>query len=226
MELQLALALPTQNSFEGFNPNKPGLMKSKQIVSSELCRTSCCSESKKHVRNKRSFQESFGHCVKPLPLLVWSGQPNEEDDNRKKRHRASNKNEEENHLVGWPPIKSWRNKELHPQHPVRGQIRNERMQANENRSRGTNSSYVKVNMEGVPIGRLINLRLYNSYQTLTDALISMFVGYQTFEENGAGYTLTFQNKQGEWLLPRHVPWQTFIGTVRRLAILRNGNENI
>lgn len=88
-------------------------------------------------------------------------------------------NEEDNHLVGWPPIKSWRKKELHQQHPAGGHIRNDGMQQDniENQSRGGYSKplYVKVNMEGVAIGRQINLRLYNSYQTLTDSLISMFV---------------------------------------------------
>ncbi|XP_057435188.1 auxin-responsive protein IAA8-like isoform X2 [Lotus japonicus] len=91
---------------------------------------------------------------------------------------ANNSNwneEEENQLVRWPPIKSWRKKKLHPQHPVGGQIRNERMQANENQSRGSNSLYVKANMEGVPVGRLINFRVFNSYQTLTDMLVSMFI---------------------------------------------------
>lgn len=76
------------------------------------------------------------------------------------------------YLVGWPPIKSWRKKELHHQQQHHGQIR---MQGIENQSRGSKPLYVKVNMEGVVIGRQINLRLYNSYQTLTDSLISMFV---------------------------------------------------
>ncbi|KAG5065527.1 hypothetical protein AAZX31_04G064900 [Glycine max] len=226
MEVDLVLALPTQNSVEEFKLNK-----SKQIVSLQLWRASCGSESEKRVKhNKRSFEESFGHFLKPLPLLVWSGQPNEEDDRSEKVQRnihIPNKNgDEENHLVGWPPVKSWRRKELHQQHPARGRIRNDRIQANENQSRGPNSLYVKVNMEGVAIGRKINLRLFNSYQTLTSSLISMFAKYQKFEEVGESYTLTFQNEQGEWLQVGHVPWQSFIGTVRRLVILRNGSETI
>lgn len=34
--------------------------------------------------------------------------------------------------------------------------------------------YVKVKMEGVGIGRKIDLSLYNSYQSLTHSLINMF----------------------------------------------------
>jgi len=83
MEVDLVLALPTQNSVEEFKLNK-----SKQIVSLQLWRASCGSESEKRVKhNKRSFEESFGHFLKPLPLLVWSGQPNEEDDRSEKVQR-------------------------------------------------------------------------------------------------------------------------------------------
>ncbi|QCD81686.1 auxin-responsive protein IAA28 [Vigna unguiculata] len=216
MELQLGLALSTAEEF-----------KSKQIVSSELWRPSCGSESGKHVKHKRNFEESFQRFLKPFPLLVWSGQPNEEDDRSQKLRRnihTPNKNgNEENHLVGWPPVKSWRRKELHQHHPGRGEIRNVGIQ---NQSRGPNSLYVKVNMEGVTIGRKINLRLFNSYKTLTNALINMFAKYQKLEEAGESYTLTFRNEQGDWLQVGHVPWQSFVDTVRRLVLLKNGSETI
>jgi len=77
------------------------------------------------------------------------------------------------HLVGWPPIKSWRKKELHDQqHP--SSIRIDRInQANEKQMK--KPLYVKVNMEGIAIGEQINLRLYKSYHTLKDSLISMFI---------------------------------------------------
>ncbi|CAJ2643570.1 unnamed protein product [Trifolium pratense] len=161
MELQLGLALPIHSSIDGFNHSGSG-----------------CSENKKYVKNKRSYEESFGHFLKPLPLLVWSGQPNEEDDRNKKMNTNIHtlNNEGENHLVGWPPIKSWRKKELHDQQH-HGHIR-------------------------------IDHRMQD----------------QNFEEDGANYTLIFQNKQGDWLLTEHIPWQSFIGTVRRLAIL--GNEKM
>ncbi|WJX41755.1 hypothetical protein P8452_29066 [Trifolium repens] len=202
MDLQLGLTLPIHSSIDGFNHSGSGYF-----------------ENKKYGKNKRSFEESFGHFLKPLPLLVWSGQPNEEVDRNKKRNtniHTSNNEGENYHLVGWPPIKSWRKKELH------GYIRIDHMQGNENQGRRSKPLYVKVNMEGVAIGRQINLRLYNSYHTLKDSLISMFVKYQNCEEDEVNYTLTFQNIQGDWLLIGHIPWQSFIGTVRRLAILRSG----
>ena len=84
-------------------------------------------------------------------------------------------------VVGWPPIKSWRKKLLQDQHHHRGHhqgghqvLENPRM-ANNGRSESEPSSmYVKVKMEGVAITRKIDLRLYNSYHTLTNCLITMF----------------------------------------------------
>ncbi|XP_015937411.2 LOW QUALITY PROTEIN: auxin-responsive protein IAA29-like [Arachis duranensis] len=235
MELQLGLDLPT---IHDDHHNHHDSIECCELWSRGIGFSSSESN-KKHVRKKRSFEDyAFGQCSlnkTTLPLLVWSGHPNEEeedDSNNGNIHRRnihlSNKNEgEENHLVGWPPIKSWRKKELnhHHQYPTIIRNHNRMMQAtnheNQNRREETNSFYVKVNMEGVTVGRKIDLMLYNSYQTLTHTLITMFAKYQDFEEDGASYKLTFQNEQGDWLLAGHVPWQSFIGTVRRLAILRN-----
>lgn len=74
--------------------------------------------------------------------------------------------------MGWPPIKSWRKKAFH-QHQD-DHIANNRALGAGNENGGSNSMYVKVKMEGVAIKRKIDLRLYHSYQTLTDSLISMF----------------------------------------------------
>ncbi|XP_054799336.1 auxin-responsive protein IAA31 [Prosopis cineraria] len=213
MELQLGLALPAQNPSEEFNLSNYGL-------------PSFCVESHKHVKNKRSFEESLGLSSKNLPLLVWNGQPNEEDDRGGKKNRntypENENNEEENLLVGWPPIKSWRKKKIHQQHQ-RVPIRNDRV-LGENGNRGSNSLFVKVKMEGVAIGRKINLRPYSSYETLTNTLMSMFDKYQKPKEDKASYTLKYQDKEGDWLVAGDVPWQSFIDSVKRLEIVRSGVE--
>ncbi|KAJ1404879.1 AUX/IAA domain [Sesbania bispinosa] len=104
------------------------------------------SKSENHVENKRVLEGSLGHSLQHFPLLVWSGQPNEEDDhNNGKKHRTkytTNTNKkEENHMVGWPPIKSWRKKELNDQqHPTGGMmIRNDMMQAHDQSNTGSNT---------------------------------------------------------------------------------------
>ncbi|KAJ7958783.1 Auxin-responsive protein [Quillaja saponaria] len=225
MELNLGLTLSSHSPIKGFDLNKHGW--------------NCdgCLESKNYVKNKRNFEEAFGKnggTIQSLPLLVWSGQPNEEDDQSGQKNRTSfttNKNkEEENHwVVGWPPIESWRKKQLHKHQG--GQNNNDRIRIplpaqNELPSGGTgsNSLYVKVKMEGVAITRKINLRLFNSYLTLTNTLISMFAKYQKCDKYEASYTLTYQDTGGDWLLAGDVPWQSFIDSVQRLEMLRNENQ--
>lgn len=151
--------------------------------------------------------------------------------------------EEEKLLVGWPPIQTWRKKLLH-----QGQIgrieKNNRManqKENNNYNGGlSNSKFVKVKMEGVAIGRKVDLRLYYSFETLINSLIAMFAkckyiytlnfmhGFSQFspdrltrftgfyflpltdqkcEKPGLQFTLTYQDKEGDWLLARDVPWQ-------------------
>lgn len=79
MEIQLGQALQTHSSTEGFDPHN---------YNHGLINHGECCENKKHVENKRRFEESFGLFLKPLPLLVWNGrQPNEEDDRGKKMNR-------------------------------------------------------------------------------------------------------------------------------------------
>ncbi|KAI8565636.1 hypothetical protein RHMOL_Rhmol03G0275400 [Rhododendron molle] len=112
-------------------------------------------------KKKRGFGEAAyeqGKCVprsstpKTLPLLSWdqNQQPNEEvdqTDDLDQNSSTSNNYGEEDEVVGWPPIKSWREKL---------------------------STFVKVKMEGVVIARKVDLSLHNSYQELKDTLVDMF----------------------------------------------------
>ncbi|KAA8521579.1 hypothetical protein F0562_012252 [Nyssa sinensis] len=225
MELQLGLALPTQIPIGALDLNNHAFKSRKTTGSSEPCIYNWCLGSNNYVKNKRrSFSEAFGQDVndsaKTLPLLSWNDQPNEEKDGNGQENSAShtsNKIEgEENHVVGWPPIKTWRKKQLH--HHQGGRIINN--PTAERERGGSNSMYVKVRMEGVAIGRKIDLRLYNSYQTLTNTLISMFAKYQKGEKDGVRYTLAYQDKEGDWMLAGDVPWQTFVESVQRIEILR------
>nr|AXS76500.1 IAA5 [Betula platyphylla] len=227
MELQLGLALPAHvhNPVKGFDLNDIGSREPAWSYGS------CCLGTEKCFKNKRSSEEAFGKngdVAQAFPLLLWNGQPNEDDDRKGQKHRITsctiNKKElEENHVVGWPPIKSWRKKQLH-QHQG-GQIKNyDHQTADQIRSTGgrSNSLYVKVKMEGVAIARKIDLRLYHSYHTLTNTLIGMFSKYPKIDKDGATYTLTYQDEEGDWLLAGDVPWQTFIESVKRLELLRTG----
>ncbi|XAR69383.1 hypothetical protein NMG60_11000933 [Bertholletia excelsa] len=204
MELQLGLSLARNSPAKGLDLNTKGYSGLTEISDRS---TKCCLEG----RNKRSFSEAFEHERVPketLMLVSWNDQPNEEDDHagEKRNSHTLNQNggdQEDNHVVGWPPLKSSRKKLL------TGNVGHR------------NSMHVKVKMEGVAIGRKINLRLHHSYQTLTNTLITMFAKYQRPDRNGGSYRLTYQDKDGDWLLAGDVPWQTFIESVCRLEIQKS-----
>ncbi|KAF2287234.1 hypothetical protein GH714_039405 [Hevea brasiliensis] len=147
---------------------------------------------------KRSFEDASGKLKKDLsqtlPLLLWIGQPNDEDDDNREKKR----------LNSCPLTKK---KVLRQQKAPR--IFKNRLAAaswKENNG-GLNSKYVKVKMEGVAIARKIDLRLFHSYQTLTNSLITMFDKCLELEKDStAKYTLAYQDKDGDWLLAGDVPW--------------------
>ncbi|KAI3454210.1 hypothetical protein Pfo_010873 [Paulownia fortunei] len=161
---------------------------------------------------------------KGLSLLLWSGQPNEEDGGGQEKWKKlcvndENNDEENQEIVGWPPINSLR-KEYLLHHHQGGWMANHRA----DRVIPVRSSmYVKVKMAGVPIGRKIDLRLYNSYQALTDTLINMFAKYTKNDSRDGDYAILYQDREGDWMLAGDVPWETFVESVQRMEILRNDN---
>ncbi|XP_009767739.1 auxin-responsive protein IAA28 isoform X2 [Nicotiana tabacum] len=214
MELELALALPSyfplkssdlNGNVDSFDDN---FSEMKNDMISYINHKSNFSAANSDYDDSDKFER------KTLPLLVWNGQPNDEQvgDHRKRTtfQACYTEFKEENGVVGWPPIKSWRKKQIHG---INNDVIGRR-----------NSMYVKVKMEGVAIGRKINLRLYDSYQVLTNSLIQMFAKYQSCDENGTRFTLLYQDREGDWMLAGDVPWQTFMETVQRIQILRNGKR--
>ncbi|XP_022883260.1 auxin-responsive protein IAA29-like isoform X2 [Olea europaea var. sylvestris] len=176
MKLQLKLALPS-NLDEGFDLN----YRNEDQEEEEDCRL---------MKKKRSFDETFEEIKnveipRTLSLLDHIDLCDEEDG-----------------VVGWPPINSWRKKICHHHHNRHGCNATMNYVTVENGGRGgsgrgrSNYMYVKVKMEGVGIAR---------------------------KEKVQGYKLTYQDKEGDWLLAGDMPWGTFIKSVQRLKLLRNGH---
>ncbi|XP_042449902.1 auxin-responsive protein IAA20-like [Zingiber officinale] len=105
-------------------------------------------------------------------------------------------------IVGWPPVKLPR--------------------------RRTNC--VKVNMEGIAIGRKVDLSLHDSYQALFRTLYMMFpkkhedltyahVRRTEEEDGGCDYKVTYEDEDGDWMLVGDVPWEAFIMSAKRLRII-------
>lgn len=92
-------------------------------------------------------------------------------------------------LLGWPPLTS---------HFCRHNYYN-----NRGRGRG-NSMYVKVLMDGVGIGRKLNLRRHTGYPSLSANIFALF-GTTTTQTQL--FDLVYQDRDGHWFLARDVPWE-------------------
>ncbi|XP_057799951.1 auxin-responsive protein IAA29-like [Salvia miltiorrhiza] len=86
------------------------------------------------------------------------------------------------------------------------------------------SMHVKVKMEGVAIGRKVDLRDFDSYHALTNTLIDMFAKYSKIERNEEDYILLYLDKDGDWMLVGDVEWEEFVESVQRVEILKNNNK--
>ncbi|KAJ4902591.1 Auxin-responsive protein IAA30 [Raphanus sativus] len=82
----------------------------------------------------------------------------------------------------------------------------------ENECNSVGSFYVKVNMEGVPIGRKIDLMSLNGYHELIRTLDFMF--------NASILSIQTSKLKLNWMMVGDVPWEMFLSTVRRLKISR------
>ncbi|KAA3469770.1 auxin-responsive protein IAA20-like [Gossypium australe] len=85
--------------------------------------------------------------------------------------------------------------------------------------------YVKVYMEGIPIGRKLDLLAHESYYDLIRTLEHMFhtnIIWAEAEMDRDHYekyhVLTYEDKEGDWMMVGDVPWEMFLSAVRRLKI--------
>ncbi|KAK3436846.1 auxin-responsive protein IAA2 [Eucalyptus grandis] len=79
------------------------------------------------------------------------------------------------------------------------------------------STYLKVTMEGVGIGRKIDLSLHRSLHSLMYTLINMFGLCYEESEN---LKLAYQDRDGDWVLAENVTWRSFVRSAQRLKLLR------
>ncbi|XP_072976866.1 auxin-responsive protein IAA4-like isoform X2 [Typha angustifolia] len=85
--------------------------------------------------------------------------------------------------------------------------------------------FVKVYMEGIPIGRKLDLFAHDGYNSLIRTLCRMFrtaISYPDMDHMPSNKThvLTYEDKEGDWMMVGDVPWELFLTTVKRLMISR------
>ncbi|EPS73542.1 hypothetical protein M569_01214, partial [Genlisea aurea] len=133
-------------------------------------------------------------------------------------------------VVGWPPIRSFRKNfsagnpsKSVPDSPPDGTTACCRRRPSPPDNDQTPSKmFVKINMEGIPIGRKIDLKAYDSYEKLKHAVDELFKGLQKRdgEEMEEEYTLVYEDNEGDRMLVGDVPWNMFVSTAKRLRVLR------
>ncbi|TKY64465.1 Auxin-responsive protein IAA27 [Spatholobus suberectus] len=140
-------------------------------------------------------------------------------------------------VVGWPPIRSFR------KNTMAYNLAKNNNEAEE--KSGVGCLYVKVSMDGAPYLRKVDLKTYSNYIELSSALEKMFscftIGQYSsralpgkdglseiaFRDllHGSEYVLTYEDKDGDWMLVGDVPWEMFTESCKKLRIMK-GSEAI
>ncbi|OWM71362.1 hypothetical protein CDL15_Pgr011491 [Punica granatum] len=139
-------------------------------------------------------------------------------------------------VVGWPPVKSFRKNSLAIPPKSAEQVEDAKEAA------GT-TLFIKVSMDGAPYLRKVDLYKFAAYQELCNALQKMFscftlgqygsqgsMNHEVLSErklrdllDGSEYVLAYEDKDGDWMLVGDVPWEMFIGTCRRLRMMKSSD---
>ncbi|XP_059298979.1 auxin-responsive protein IAA14-like [Lycium ferocissimum] len=139
-------------------------------------------------------------------------------------------------VVGWPPVRSFRKN-------VMAQKDNNNKEKSDKGGSSSSVAFVKVSMDGAPYLRKVDLKMYRSYQQLSDSLANMFSSFTMGNYgadgmidfmnerklmdllNSSDYVPTYEDKDGDWMLVGDVPWEMFVDSCKRLRIMK-GSEAI
>ncbi|XP_024028623.1 auxin-responsive protein IAA27 [Morus notabilis] len=138
-------------------------------------------------------------------------------------------------VVGWPPIRSFRKNSMAPQPP--------KTEDDAEGNAGSGCLYVKVSMDGAPYLRKVDLKTYGSYMELSSALEKKFSCFTIGQcgsnavssrdglsksrlmdlLHGSEFVLTYEDKDGDWMLVGDVPWEMFTESCKRLRIMKSSD---
>ncbi|KAG4916220.1 hypothetical protein JHK87_053777 [Glycine soja] len=166
-------------------------------------------------------------------------------------------------VVGWPPLGAYRMNSYnsHAKSPAT-EVFNSTLDKRASNSAGVRKSadggsdssniiskekgnlrtslFVKVKMDGIPIGRKVDLGAHDSYETLAQTLEDMFDesttvlthkgsngedhgtevgtdGHSKLLDGSSDFVLTYEDKEGDWVLVGDVPW--WIGIMNNRGIM-------
>ncbi|CAM8920427.1 unnamed protein product [Rhodiola kirilowii] len=148
-------------------------------------------------------------------------------------------------VVGWPPIRSFRKNVASTSSKPSLESQNDNVSSHGKRAiepTPAKGLFVKINMDGIPIGRKLDLNAYDSYEKLSSAVDKLFRGLFAAQTDsfangipnnlemekpitglldGSGeYTLVYEDNEGDRVLVGDVPWKMFVSNVKRLRVLK------
>ncbi|XP_076957908.1 auxin-responsive protein IAA16-like [Bidens hawaiensis] len=189
-----------------------------------------------HTTGKRGYDDT----IMDLKLKLSS------DDQKTKNDHVISNPPAKTQVVGWPPVRSYRKNMLSVQKKTslrRHEETGDLSASPPYSGSGCTEAFVKVSMDGAPYLRKVDLKMYKSYQDLSDALGNMFssftigsCGTQGLNDfmnesklmdllNNSDYVPTYEDKDGDWMLVGDVPWEMFVYSCKRLRIMK-GKEAI
>ncbi|XP_051127236.1 auxin-responsive protein IAA9 [Andrographis paniculata] len=198
--------------------------------------------------NKRGFSDTVDGFLESKSTNVFSGNGNlaaikttdapakasQEINNKTNGSNTNSPSAAKAQVVGWPPIRSYRKNTLATSSKNNNEV---------NGKLCPGVLFVKVSMDGAPYLRKVDLRTYSTYQELSSALEKMFSCFtigqcgpqggpsrEMLSESklrdllhGSEYVLTYEDKDGDWMLVGDVPWEMFIASCKRLKIMKGAD---
>ncbi|KAJ8494061.1 hypothetical protein OPV22_015782 [Ensete ventricosum] len=145
-------------------------------------------------------------------------------------------------VVGWPPIRSFRKNLSSSSVKPSVELENDNIEMKQKFDNNKKGLLVKINMDGIPIGRKVDLKAYDNYEKLSLAVKELFLGLLAAQKDtpqneneeakqafvglldGSGeYTLVYEDNEGDKMLVGGVPWDVFVSTVKRLRVLKSSD---
>ncbi|XP_035817261.1 auxin-responsive protein IAA17 isoform X2 [Zea mays] len=169
---------------------------------------------------KRGFSDE---APPPSPVATaGKGKKVAEEEYDEKKVAATPQPAAKAQVVGWPPVCNYRKNTM-----TTTQLEGSKEDGDAKQGQGF--LYVKVSMDGAPYLRKIDLKTYKNYKDLSTALEKMFSGFSTGKDGSSEYrkdgeyVLTYEDKDGDWMLVGDVPWEMFAGSCRRLRIMKGSD---
>uniref|UniRef100_A0A453S7W0 Auxin-responsive protein n=1 Tax=Aegilops tauschii subsp. strangulata TaxID=200361 RepID=A0A453S7W0_AEGTS len=126
-------------------------------------------------------------------------------------------------VVGWPPIRSYRKNTM----ATNLSAPRSKDEAEAKQTPVPDCLYVKVSMDGAPYLRKVDLKMYKNYKDLSLELEKKFSGFTVGHgestgksgrdglsdcrlmdlKSGTELVLTYEDKDGDWMLVGDVPWR-------------------